>query len=64
MDITLDQALEAEEYVDTYIKSIGRDPIEVKNTPGYEEHVPQDVRKAIDTFRAFWKYQEEQGRTL
>lgn len=64
MNITLDQALEAEEYVDSYIRFNGGDPIKVKNTPGYEQAMPADVRKAIDTFRAFWKYQEEQGRTL
>ena len=64
MEITLDQALEAEEYVDSYIRFNGGDPVEVKNTPGYEKQMPPDVQKAIETFRAFWQYQEAQGRTL
>lgn len=64
MNITLDQALEAEEYVDSYIRFNGGDPVAVKNTPGYEKAMPDDVKKAIETFRAFWRSQEEEGRTL
>lgn len=62
--ITLDQALEAEQYVEAYIKHMGGDPAVVLTTEGCEKRFPEDVRRAFDTSKAFWDEQEEAGRTL
>lgn len=62
--ITLDQALEAERYVNAYIKHMGGDPAEVLTQEGCEKRFPEDVRKAFETSKAFWDEQEKAGRTL
>lgn len=62
--ITLDQALEAERYVEAYIKHMGGDPAEVLTQEGCEKRFPDDVRRAFETSKEFWDRQEREGRTL
>lgn len=59
-EITLDQALEAEQYVKSYIKFKGGDPYE--DAP-YEhpELWPEDVQKAWETYSTFWADMKEKG---
>ena len=63
-EITLQQALEAEKYVDSYIQSLGGDPASVRSKEGYEKTLPPDVKKALETSREFWRKKEEEGITL
>lgn len=64
MDITLNQALKAEEYVRNYIESKGADPDEVMMTPDYEKYMPGDVQNAIETFRTYWRTRRERGEQV
>lgn len=62
--VTLEQALEAEKYVDSYIEFMGGDPDEVRMQPGYEKHLSPDALKALETSRKYWRGLEEQGMTI
>lgn len=60
-EITLEQALRADAYVNDYIELMGGDPATVKSTPGFEEILPSDVREAVETYRSYWAKMEKKG---
>lgn len=62
--ITFQQAMKANQYVESYIKMMGQDPADVLTTPGCEKNFPEDVRKAFEVSRAFDRQNEEEGITV
>lgn len=60
-NITLEQALEAEAYVRSYIESLGGDVAEVMHRPNFGKNLPEDVAKALETSNLFWKKMDQKG---
>ena len=59
--VTLQQALEADRYVDSYIRFMGGDPCEVRMKPGYEKTLSPDALKALETSRKYWDGLRSEG---
>lgn len=62
--VTYQQAMQAQKYIESYIKMTGQDPADVLTTPGCEKSFPEDVKKAWDTVAAFDRQNEEEGITI
>ena len=62
--VTFQQAMKAQQYIESYIKMMGQDPAEVLTTPGCEKTFPEDVKKAWDVVSAFDRQNEEEGITV
>ena len=58
-EITLEQALEAEKFVDNYIYSMGGDPDEIDYVP--QPHWSQEAKDAWEIANKFWTDMEEKG---
>ena len=59
--VTLDQALEADRYVDSYIEFMGGDPNVVRMKPGYEKTLSPDALRALETSRKYWDGLRDMG---
>lgn len=60
-NVTLEQALEAEQYVRSYIESLGGDVAEVMQRPNFAKNLPADVAKALETSNLFWNKMDQEG---
>lgn len=58
-EISLQQALEAEQYVRSYIESVGGDVANVMAQPNFTKYFPDDVKRAWETSQKYWNSQPE-----
>lgn len=59
-EITLNQALEAEQYVKTYMKFIGMDPFDIDEDFTPPENWPADVKSAWETYSLYFDSLKEE----